>query len=104
MERFAFHLFLHIFVPALVAKIAYKERFYWAWGMMMVTMLVDLDHLFANPVFDSARCSIGHHFLHSYTAISIYIVLIVISKCRVYGVGLTIHMLLDGLDCILMEN
>ncbi len=104
MERFALHMLLHLFVPALVAKFAYKERFYWAWAMMMLTMVVDADHLFADPVFDSVRCSIGHHLLHSYVATGIYIVLIVIPKLRIYGVGLIIHMFLDGLDCILMDN
>ncbi len=104
MERFTLHMLLHIFVPALVAKFAYRERFYWAWAMMMMTMLVDVDHLFADPVFDSARCSIGYHLLHSYIAIGIYLVLIAISGFRIYGVGLIIHMFLDGLDCILIDN
>jgi len=93
---------LHIFVPALVAKIAFKQQFYRAWGIMLSTMLVDLDHLLADPVFDSARCSIGFHLLHSYVVLVIYIVLIVITKTRLLGVGLTLHMLLDGMDCLLM--
>ena len=33
---------------------------------MMATMLVDLDHLFADPIYDPDRCSIGFHPLHQY--------------------------------------
>ena len=35
---------------------------------MLTTMLIDLDHLLANPVFDPDRCSINfHHELNSDT-------------------------------------
>ena len=40
------------------------------WLIMMLTMLVDLDHLLANPIYDPNRCSIGFHPLHSYLAIA----------------------------------
>jgi hypothetical protein len=46
-----------------------------AWLIMLATMLVDLDHLFANPIFDPTRCSIGFHPLHSYPAIITYFLL-----------------------------
>ncbi len=102
MSRFAIHMLLHIFVPALVARIAYKQRFYWAWAMMLLTMLVDIDHLWANPVLEPSRCSIGFHLLHSYWAIGLYSLLFVFPKTRLVGLGLIIHMLLDGLDCMVM--
>lgn len=71
-----------------------------AWLLMMLTMLVDLDHLLANPVYDPNRCSIGFHPLHSYPAIAGYLVMSAIPKMRVIAYGLLIHMALDGLYCI----
>lgn len=67
---------------------------------MMATMIVDLDHLLAVPVYDPHRCSIGFHPLHSYVAISIYVILLFIPKVRLIGVGLVIHMALDYIDCL----
>jgi len=67
-------------------------------------MLVDLDHLLADPIFDPDRCSIGFHSLHSYYVMPIYAVLLFIRKPLNYvGLGLIMHMLTDGLDCYLMR-
>lgn len=66
---------------------------------MIATMLVDLDHLLADPIYDAERCSIGFHPLHSYPAIVIYVLMIVFPKTRIIGIGLVIHMILDYLDC-----
>jgi len=65
-------------------------------------MLVDLDHLLANPIFDPNRCSIGFHPLHSYYAIGVYVVILLIPKLRVIAIGMLIHMGLDYLDCLRM--
>ncbi len=62
---------------------------------MMLTMLVDLDHLLANPIYDPNRCSIGFHPLHSYIAIAGYLVMGIFPKTRVIAYGLLIHMALD---------
>jgi hypothetical protein len=40
---------------------------------MALTIIVDLDHLLADPIYDPNRCSIGFHPLHSYPAIVIYL-------------------------------
>jgi len=69
---------------------------------MALTIIVDLDHLLADPIYDPNRCSIGYHPLHSYPAILFYLVLTMIPKTRLIGLGLMIHMVLDGLDCIWM--
>jgi hypothetical protein len=69
---------------------------------MVLTMIVDLDHFFANPIYDPNRCGIGFHPLHSYMAIGVYLVMTAIPKVRFVGMGLVIHMVLDGLDCIWM--
>jgi len=67
---------------------------------MMSTMVVDLDHLLANPVYDPLRCGIGFHPLHSYLAIVVYLAMVILPKIRILAIGLIIHMLLDGIDCI----
>lgn len=69
---------------------------------MSATILIDLDHLLADPIYDPNRCSIGFHPLHTYPAILVYIGLLFSKKTRVIGIGLIIHILLDQLDCILM--
>jgi len=66
---------------------------------MMLTMLIDLDHLLANPIYDSTRCSINFHPLHGFIPIAIYAVLSSIPKTRVIGIGLIIHIILDSIDC-----
>lgn len=67
---------------------------------MLATMLVDLDHLLASPVYDPARCSMGFHPLHQWPAILVYALIVLVRPLRLLGIGLLIHMLLDGLDCL----
>lgn len=62
-------------------------------------MLIDIDHLIANPVYDSERCSIGFHPLHGFLPIALYVLLCFIPKARYVGLGLVIHMILDSLYC-----
>lgn len=69
---------------------------------MLAGLLIDLDHLLANPIFDSNRCSIGFHPLHSNLAIGIYILLLFPKKTRLIGLGLIIHILADTIDCSFM--
>jgi hypothetical protein len=68
---------------------------------MAATMLVDLDHLLATPVYDPGRCSIGFHPMHTFFPIIIYAGLSFVKKCRLHyvGIGLIIHMVLDSVDC-----
>lgn len=70
------HYSLHLVFPALLAFIFFRSMWKTAWGLMLLTMLVDIDHLLTDPIFDPARCSIGFHPLHSYIAIGIYITLV----------------------------
>jgi hypothetical protein len=94
------HYGLHLLFPGLLAWLFFRNNWKKAWLIMLATMLVDLDHLFANPVFDPERCSIGFHFLHSYYAIAAYALLLFIPKLRIAGVGLLFHMLTDYVDCL----
>ncbi len=90
---------LHFAVPAAVARVVYPKSFLKAWLIMMGAMLIDLDHLLADPMYDPSRCSIGFHPLHQYWVIGIYVLVAVWRKTRLLGVGLLIHVLLDGIDC-----
>ena len=68
------------------------------------TMLVDLDHLLASPIYDPTRCSIGFHPLHGYIPIGFYGLLLLHKYSRIVGLGLMIHMLLDIIDCVVMDK
>ncbi len=82
MIRSYLHLGFHVLVPATIAAIFFREKFLRAWITMTATMLVDLDHLLADPVYDPGRCSIGFHPLHQYPAIAAYGILLIWPKLR----------------------
>lgn len=92
-------MLLHALVPALVAWVFFRPRWRRAWLLMMATMLVDLDHLLAVPIYDPDRCSIGFHPLHTAPAIAVYALLTLYPRTRPLGLGLVLHMLLDFSDC-----
>jgi len=94
------HLVLHVAVPGIMARLAYRKIWLNAWLIMVLTMIVDLDHLLASPVYDPGRCGINFHPLHSYPAIGAYFLLLLVPKLRIVGVGLLIHMGLDFIDCL----
>jgi hypothetical protein len=94
-----FHLALHFIVPLSIAFLIFKKNWKLPYLIMVATMLVDLDHLFASPIYDANRCSIGFHPLHQYWFIGIYLLMSFFSKTRIIAVGLIIHMALDALDC-----
>jgi hypothetical protein len=100
--RSAVHLLLHALVPLLVALLLFRGDWRRAWLIMVATMLVDLDHLLADPIYDPDRCSIGFHPLHTYPAIAGYALLTIPGATRLLGLGLVIHMALDAVDCWLM--
>ena len=94
-----FHIVLHFVVPGIVTGIFYRSRWLLAYLAMVATMLVDLDHLIASPIYDPGRCSIGFHPLHQPWFIVLYLLLCFVPKTRLIGLGLTIHMCLDAIDC-----
>jgi hypothetical protein len=100
--RPVFHLFLHAAVPLAVALLFFRPRWKRAWVIMLATMLVDLDHLLADPIYDPGRCSIGFHPLHTYPMIAVYVLMTLPRPTRLVGVGLVIHMALDAIDCWVM--
>jgi len=93
------HISLHLVVPLAVVGLFFKKEWKIAYFIMLSTMLVDLDHLLANPIYDPNRCSIGFHPLHQPWFIAFYFILSFYPKTRFIGVGLIIHMVLDAIDC-----
>jgi len=96
------HYGIHFLLPLLVAFIFFKSKWKYAYLIMMCTMLIDLDHLLATPIFDANRCSINFHPLHSYIAIGLYVLLLLPKKTRLLGLGLIIHIFADKVDCLLI--
>lgn len=65
-------------------------------------MLIDLDHLWATPIFDPNRCSVGFHPLHSHLAIIIYVIGLIPQKSRIFAIALLFHIITDYIDCLLL--
>jgi len=96
------HYGLHFIFPIAIAYVFFKDKWKKAYLMMLATMLIDLDHLLATPLFDPMRCSVGFHPLHSSWAIGFYAILFFVKKYRIIAIGLLFHILTDVIDCFLM--
>lgn len=103
LVRTIVHYALHLLLPLLAALLFFKKQPWKAYWTMMSTMIIDVDHLLADPVFDPNRCSVGYHPLHSYAAVFVYVILCVLPYqklhlpwwLRAVGVGLLLHILTD---------
>ncbi len=97
------HYSLHLLLPGIISFIFFKKEWKNVYFIFLATMLVDLDHLLATPIFQVDRCSIQFHFLHTYYAMALYIFLLFFKKpFRLIGIGLLLHMLTDFIDCMIM--
>ena len=96
------HYGLHFGLPLIVALLFFKTKCKTAYLIMLCGILIDLDHLLAQPMFDPNRCSINFHPLHSYYVIAIYLGLAIFKKTRILGIGLIIHIIADAIDCLWM--
>lgn len=96
------HYGSHVLVPIIVALVFFESNWKIASLIMLSGILIDVDHLLANPIFDPDRCSINFHPLHSYYAMVLYTILYVIKKTRLIGLGLVIHIFADFVDCQFM--
>lgn len=101
MYKFLIHYGLHFIFTALIAYIFFKKNWKKVYLIFIATMIIDLDHLLATPVFDSNRCSIGFHPLHSYIAIGFYFVGLFFNTTRIIAIGLLLHIFADFVDCFL---
>ncbi|MDA9286000.1 DUF6122 family protein [Pseudomonadales bacterium] len=93
------HLLLHFLVPLLPALTLYRKKWLVSYGMLLAGLLIDVDHLLADPIYDPGRCSIGFHPLHTAIPIVAYSLLMLFPKTRLIGMGLIIHVVLDAIDC-----
>lgn len=98
--QFFVHYGMHFLVPLGIAYLFYRNELWRVYLIFLLAMLIDLDHLLADPIFDPNRCSIGFHLLHSYVAIGIYVLLLFFKKTRVVGLALLWHILTDWVDCL----
>ncbi len=96
------HLALHVSVPIITARLSWPAQWKRAALCMLAGWVIDIDHLLADPVYAPGRCSIGFHPLHTWPAIAAYGALAIPHKTRWFGIGLLIHIVLDGIDCRLM--
>lgn len=101
MVKFIIHYSLHFLFPLAIAFIFFKEKWKTVYFIFLASMLVDLDHLLANPIFAENRCSINFHPLHTYYAMAIYFVGLFFKKTRILAIALLFHMLTDLIDCYL---
>jgi hypothetical protein len=99
-----FHLALHFITPAILAGLFFRKNWKLAYLLMIAAMLVDVDHLIANPIYDPNRCSIGFHPLHEIWFIVLYVMLCFVPLTRLVGIGLSVHMALDAIDCQLTNG
>jgi hypothetical protein len=99
--KFLIHYSFHFIVPGLIAYFFFKKHWKKAYLIFIAAIIIDIDHIFATPIFNPNRCSINFHPLHTYYAIAIYIVLAFWKKTRVFGIALLLHMLADTIDCFL---
>lgn len=99
------HYFLHLGFPLLIAFVFFRKEWKKAYFILLATMLVDLDHLLADPIFEPGRCSVNFHFLHTYYAMVVYFILLFLRKpFNIIGVGLLFHMFTDIVDCFMMYS
>jgi|SRR5690606_27405652 hypothetical protein len=102
MLRFCLHYGIHFILPIIIGLSFYKERRLKIILILLAGIILDLDHLWADPIFDPNRCSINFHPLHMYWAIAGYFLLLFFQKTRVFGIAFLIHILADTVDCCLM--
>ena len=121
--RTVIHYGLHLLFPGVLAWVFFRKEWKKAWLIMIATMVVDADHVFAcrefiqntwtsiadagiifscPDLFVADRCSIGFHPLHSQVAIGVYVLMLFVPVLRIVAVGLLLHMATDYQDCLWM--
>lgn len=101
MLKFSIHYGLHFVVPLFISLLFFKQKWKTVYVIFLASMLVDLDHLLATPIFSEGRCSINFHPLHTTFAMFFYLVGLFLKKTRILAIALLLHMLADFIDCYL---
>lgn len=101
--RHIVHYSFHLLVPFAFSRLIWKEIWLKAGLIMVGTILIDLDHLLADPIYDPSRCSIGLHPFHTLWAGIIYCGLLAVPswKWRAVSIGCLWHLCTDDIDCLL---
>jgi len=102
MYRHIIHYGIHFLIPILIAVFFFKDNRIKVALILLAGIMIDVDHLWAEPLFDPNRCSIGFHPLHSYWAIMGYCMLPFFKATRIIGLALIIHIIADSVDCLLL--
>lgn len=98
------HYFFHFGAPLIIAFVFFRKDWKKVYLILLATMLVDVDHLLANPIFMADRCSINFHPLHTYYAMGVYAAMLFLRRpFNIIGIGLLFHMLTDYIDCLMMR-
>ena len=104
MLQMLVHYGMHFVLPAVIAYRINRIQWLKLYLILLLTMVMDIDHFLADPVFDPNRCSIGFHPLHSYLAICLYLVFLRLFWRRLYVrtffIGLLFHIVTDSVDCL----
>lgn len=97
------HYSLHFLIPILFGYLFWRRNWKAATLIMIGTMVIDIDHLFATPIFDPHRCSVGFHPLHTLWAALFYLGLWFLPswKFKAIAVGCLFHLFTDSVDCYL---
>ncbi|MEM7185533.1 MAG: DUF6122 family protein [Bacteroidota bacterium] len=97
------HYSLHFLLPIIIALVFFRHRWKSVALLLLAAIIIDLDHLFATPIFDPNRCSVGFHPLHNYVAIGVYLALLFFKNARIVALGLLLHIAADLVDCMWMN-
>lgn len=99
------HYFLHLIFPIIIARIFFKDNWRKTYFLLLATMLVDVDHLWAVPIFDPNRGSIGFHTFHTYPMVALYFLgaIFLQGNYRILALGLVLHMITDFQDFYLWK-
>lgn len=103
MLQDSLHYGFHFLAPLAVALVFYRHNWKLAYLVMLSAFLIDLDHLLADPIFDPNRCSLGFHPLHTVWAAAIYLLVLFWKPLRLLAIGLLLHLMADGIDCLMMS-
>jgi hypothetical protein len=99
--QFAAHYGGHFLVPFLFAWLLWRDQWRRVGIVILATILIDIDHLLADPIFDPGRCSIGFHPLHTGWAAATYLAMLAVPRwwTRAIGLGCLWHLAVDAGDC-----
>ena len=91
MMQIFIHYSLHFIFPLLIAFVFFRKDWKKVSLIMLSTMMVNIDYLISNPIYQEYRCSINFHPLHKYYDIVLYMIMIFLRRpFNIIGIGLFI--------------